>query len=49
MATAESVTPGNATERWLPVVGYEGLYMVSDLGNVRSLHKAVGGVCVAIS
>lgn len=27
-------------ERWLPVVGYEGLYMVSDLGNVRSLHKS---------
>jgi hypothetical protein len=27
-------------ERWLPVVDYEGLYMVSDLGNVRSLHKS---------
>lgn len=25
------------TERWLPVVGYEGLYEVSDLGRVRSL------------
>jgi hypothetical protein len=25
------------TERWLPVPGYEGLYEISDLGNVRSL------------
>lgn len=25
------------TERWLPVVGFEGLYEVSDLGRVRSL------------
>jgi NUMOD4 motif/HNH endonuclease len=24
------------TERWLPVVGYEGLYEVSDLGRVRN-------------
>jgi hypothetical protein len=28
-------------ERWLPVVGYEGRYEVSDLGRVRSL---IGGV-----
>jgi hypothetical protein len=27
------------TERWLPVVGYEGLYEVSDLGRVRSLAR----------
>jgi len=26
-------------ERWLPVVGYEGLYEVSDHGNVRSLDR----------
>ena len=26
------------SEHWLPVPGYEGLYEVSDLGNVRSLH-----------
>lgn len=26
------------TENWLPVVGYEGLYEVSDLGRVRTLH-----------
>lgn len=25
-------------ERWLPVVGFEGFYEVSDLGNVRSLY-----------
>lgn len=26
-------------ERWLPVVGYEGFYEVSDLGRVRSLDR----------
>ena len=26
-------------ERWLPVVGYEGLYEVSDMGRVRSLRR----------
>ena len=25
-------------ENWLPVVGYEGLYSVSDLGNVMSMN-----------
>ena len=29
----------DASERWLPVVGYEGLYEVSDLGRVRSLER----------
>jgi hypothetical protein len=28
-------------ERWLPVVGYEGLYEVSDRGQVRSLDRDV--------
>lgn len=28
-----------ATEAWLPVVGYEGCYEVSDLGRVRSLDR----------
>jgi NUMOD4 motif len=28
-------------ERWLPVVGYEGLYEVSDLGRIRSLDRIV--------
>lgn len=27
------------TERWLPVVGYEGLYEVSDLGRIQSLPR----------
>jgi hypothetical protein len=26
-------------ERWLPVVGLEGLYEVSDLGRVQSVHN----------
>jgi len=26
-------------ERWLPVPGYEGLYLVSDLGRIRSLPR----------
>lgn len=30
-------------ERWLPVVGYEGLYEVSDHGRVRSLVKRTAG------
>lgn len=29
--------PSSVAERWLPVVGYEGLYDVSDQGRVRSL------------
>lgn len=29
----------NATERWLPVPGYEGEYEVSDQGRVRSLDR----------
>jgi hypothetical protein len=29
-----------ATERWLPVVGFEGLYEVSDLGRVRGLRRS---------
>lgn len=28
---------GGAMERWLPVVGYEGVYEVSDLGRLRRL------------
>lgn len=28
-------------ERWLPVVGFEGLYEVSDFGNVRSLGRRI--------
>lgn len=29
------------TENWLPVVGYEGIYDVSDAGRVRSLARTV--------
>lgn len=29
-------------ETWLPVVGFEGLYEVSDLGRVRSMPRAAG-------
>lgn len=32
---------GKYTERWLPVVGYEGLYEVSDLGRVKSMSRKV--------
>ncbi len=31
----------NEKERWLPVVGYEGIYEVSNLGRVRSLDRKV--------
>jgi hypothetical protein len=44
--------PFDQPERWLPVVGFEGLYEVSSLGRVRSLDRAItcadrwGGLCV---
>lgn len=31
---------GSVTERWLPVVGYEGFYEVSDTGNIRGLDRS---------
>ncbi len=31
----------NTPERWLPVVGFEGYYEVSELGRVRSLDRVV--------
>lgn len=39
MDLAESIAPRSDQERWLPVVGYEGRYEVSDLGRVRSLSR----------
>lgn len=33
-------------ERWLPVVGYEGLYEVSDRGRVRSVDRVVKNIRV---
>jgi hypothetical protein len=35
----QPATPPSKPERWLPVVGYEGLYEVSDFGRVRSLPR----------
>ena len=33
-----------STERWLPVVGYEGFYEVSDSGRVRSMSREMRGM-----
>lgn len=33
----------DSTERWLPVVGHEGRYWVSDLGRVRSRYRVLSG------
>jgi hypothetical protein len=33
------------SERWLPVVGYEGLYEVSDLGRLRSVDRIDSAGC----
>ena len=29
-------------EKWIPILGYEGLYSVSDLGNIRSETRFIG-------
>ena len=39
---AGSIPAAPANEEWRPVVGYEGLYEVSDRGRVRSLDRTVG-------
>jgi HNH endonuclease/NUMOD4 motif len=39
-ANAQSVTSAMMAESWLPVVGWESLYEVSDLGRVRSLRRS---------
>jgi type II secretory pathway pseudopilin PulG len=36
-----NTTPEQPQERWLPVVGYEGAYEVSDKGRVRSVDRMV--------
>lgn len=36
---AENTIPNQ--ERWLPVVGYEGLYEVSDMGRVKSVARVI--------
>lgn len=38
--------PSKAQERWLPVLGYEGLYEVSDHGRVKSCARIVDSVNV---
>ena len=45
ICTAHSghIVGGNMKEVWKPVVGYEGLYEVSNLGNIKSLHKRHNG------
>lgn len=44
-AMTQFATPVDASERWLPVVGWEGLYEISDCGRVRSLpRRTVSGV-----
>jgi hypothetical protein len=37
-----AVPDAGEPERWLPVAEYEGLYEVSDLGRIRSLHGGKG-------
>lgn len=32
---------GTHAEKWVPVMGYEGLYEVSDLGRIRSVDRVV--------
>lgn len=43
MAVTPNTADGSSAERWLPVVGYEGCYEVSDLGRVRSIPRARSG------
>ena len=38
---ARLATEENTTERWLPVVGFEGFYEVSDCGRIRSLDRTI--------
>lgn len=40
--TALTETPESLDERWLPVVGWEGIYEVSDLGRVKRTKRARG-------
>lgn len=41
LAGAGLVGAATAAERWLPVMGWEGLYEVSDHGRVRSLDRVI--------
>lgn len=44
VASNEEATSTEAVEEWRPVVGFEGLYEVSNTGLVRSLHGRRGKV-----
>ena len=39
--SAEQLDLFDPTERWLPVIGYQGAYEVSDQGRVRSLDRRI--------
>lgn len=41
MAEDESAMPGDEAARWLPIPDYEGLYEISDKGQVRSMGRTV--------
>lgn len=47
MSEGTSGSPGG--ERWLPVVGYEGMYEVSDQGRVQSFKRRPEGVLIGAS
>jgi len=38
----EKIDKGMSEERWLPVVGYEGIYDVSDWGNIKRVGASSG-------
>lgn len=46
---AEAITPISDEEKWLPVVGFEGLYEVSNMGRVRSLVRYRNGRAVVLN
>lgn len=36
------LAPSNSTEEWRDIVGYEGLYMVSNHGRIKSIGRGIG-------
>ncbi len=44
LMTTRAMTAAEIAEQWKPVVGFEGLYEVSDFGRVRSRHRS--GECI---
>lgn len=41
LSLSEPKSDKNTVEEWRPVRGYEGIYEVSNLGNVKSLHRKI--------